>query len=52
MKDINMRDFMVCCHKWTKELTEKYKDVDYNIQLSLVMSELLRQKKNGEHNLF
>lgn len=44
--------FMLCSHKWTKELTSVYTDVSYKTQLSFVMKELMRQKKANEHNLF
>ena len=44
--------FMLCSHKWTKELTSVYTDVSYKTQLSFCMKELMRQKKANEHNLF
>lgn len=52
MSKESKRDFFICSHKWCKELTERYKDINYKAQLSFCMKELLRQKRNGEHNLF
>ena len=45
------RKWMICSHKWARELVDKYK-VSYHTQLSLCMRELIRQKKNNEHSLF
>lgn len=42
---------MICAHVWTKELIEQYGG-DYHIQFTLCMRELIRQKKEGLHNLF
>lgn len=49
---INKKDFLLCSHQWCRELVGQYKDTDYKTQLSLCMRELIRQKKNGECNLF
>ncbi len=48
---INKKDFLLCSHVWAKELINKYGG-SYHTQLSLCMRELIRQKKNGECNLF
>ena len=47
-----LRKLYICSHVWTKELTEKYKDISYKAQFSLCIKELVKQKKEGKHNLF
>ena len=47
-----LKKFLVCSHQWTRELVDRYEDINYNAQLKLCMKELLRQKKNNVHNLF
>ena len=46
-----LKKCMICAHVWTKELIEQYGG-DYHIQFTLCMRELIRQKKEGLHNLF
>ena len=46
-----LKKCMICAHVWTKELIEQYGG-DYHIQFTLFMRELIRQKKEGLHNLF
>lgn len=47
-----LKAWMVCSHVWCKEMVSKYRDISYKAQLSLCMRELMKQKRNGEHNLF
>lgn len=47
-----LRDLMICANQWCRELVEKYDGINYRTQLGLCISELMRQKRNGEHNLF
>lgn len=47
-----LKKLFICSHKWCQELVGRYGNVNYNAQLSLCMKELIRQKRNGEHNLF
>lgn len=47
-----LKALLLCSHQWTKEMVNKYGDINYKAQLSLCMRELLRQKANKEHNLF
>lgn len=51
MSGESKRKWFVCSHVWAKELINKYGG-SYHAQLSFCMRELLRQKKNGECNLF
>ena len=51
MSGESKRKWLVCSHVWTKELINKYGG-SYHAQLSFCMRELIRQKKNGECNLF
>ena len=48
---MNMRGLFLCGHQWTRELVQKY-NVSYKAQFALCIRELVRQKKNGECNLF
>ena len=47
-----LRALFVCGHQWTREMVKQYGDISYKTQLALCIRELLRQKRNGEHNLF
>lgn len=47
-----LKKLMVCSHQWTREMVNKYDDISYKAQLSLCIRELIRQKRNKEHNLF
>lgn len=47
-----LRKLFICSHQWAREMVDRYEGIDYNAQLRLCMKELLRQKKNNEHNLF
>lgn len=47
-----LKALFICSHQWTKEIVGRYRDINYNAQLILCMKELMRQKRNGEHNLF
>ena len=51
MSSEQLRRWLICSHVWCKELVNKYGG-NYNAQLALCMKELIRQKKNGMHNLF
>ncbi len=52
MNNEQKRKLFLCSHQWTRELVDKHKDVNYKTQFGLCITELIRQKKNGEHNLF
>ena len=47
-----LKALLICSHQWTREIVGRYGNINYNAQLVLCMRELLRQKRNGEHNLF
>lgn len=52
MNNEQKRKWFQCSHVWCKEIIGKHKDLNYKAQLGLCMKELIRQKKNNEHNLF
>lgn len=52
IKEVDKRRLFLCANQWCRELVERYGDINYRIQLGLCIKELLRQKRNGEHNLF
>lgn len=52
MKKETLKALFICGHQWTRELVNVYNDINYKTQFGMCIRELIRQKKNGEHNLF
>ena len=52
MTNEQLKAWFLCSHQWCRELKEKHSEINYKTQLGLCMKELLKQRKNKEHNLF